>query len=78
MKGVLKRSNSIIFSAVLNYGVENFSLTILEYCLPEEQFKREEYYIKTLQPEYNILQKAPGGRGRPPGASPPGAPLVLL
>ena len=58
MKGVLKRSNSIIFSAILKHGLENFSLSILEYCLPEEQFKREDYYLTTLQPEYNILQKA--------------------
>ena len=63
MKGVLKRSNSIIFSAILKSGIENFSLTILEYCLPEEQFEREEYYITTLQPEYNILQKAGSSLG---------------
>jgi len=63
MQGVLKRSNSIIFSAVLNYGIENFSLTILEYCLPDEQFEREDYYIKTLQPKYNILQKAGSSLG---------------
>jgi len=43
--------------------VENFSLTILEYCLPDERFEREDYYIKTLQPEYNILQKAGSSLG---------------
>lgn len=63
MMGVLKRSNSIIFSAILKSGIGNFSLTILEYCLPEEQFQREDYYITTLQPEYNILQKAGSSLG---------------
>jgi group I intron endonuclease len=59
MQGVLKRSRSIIFSAILKHGLENFSLTILEYCLVEELLEREDYYITTFKPEYNILQKAP-------------------
>ena len=59
MTGVLKRSNSNIFSAILKTGIENFSLTVLEYCLPEKQFEREEYYLNQLKdyPKYNILEK---------------------
>jgi len=63
MQGVLKRSRSIIFSAILKQGLESFSLTILEYCLEEELLEREDYYITTLKPEYNILQKAGSSLG---------------
>lgn len=63
MQSVIKRSQSIIFSAILNYGLENFSLSILEYCLEEERFEREEYYINMLRPQYNILQKAGSSSG---------------
>jgi hypothetical protein len=31
-------------------------LDILEYCLPDEIFKREQYYIDNLKPSYNILK----------------------
>lgn len=31
--------------------------------MPEDQFERENYYITTLQPEYNILQKAGSSLG---------------
>lgn len=44
--------------ALLKYGHENFTLTILEYCLPEKCLKRKDYYIDLLKPEYNILPKA--------------------
>lgn len=63
MQGVLKRSKSIIFSAILTHGIGNFSLSILEYCLAEEQFEREDYYINMLRPKYNILQKAGSSLG---------------
>jgi len=33
-------------------------LEILEYCLPEDVIKREQYYMDILQPEYNILRVA--------------------
>ena len=63
MQGVLKRSRSIIFSAILKHGLDNFSLTIVEYCLPEEQFKREDYYLTKFKPGYNILKKANSSLG---------------
>lgn len=66
MQGVLKRSKSIIFSAILKNGLDNFSLTILEYCLEEELLEREDFYITTLKPEYNILQKAGSSLGYKP------------
>lgn len=48
-----------ICRALLKYGYSNFSLAILEYCKVEDLFKREEYYFRLLNPEYNIC-KEPG------------------
>ena len=58
MENALKRSNSHIYRALLKYGYENFSLTILEYCEPEKCIEREDYYLCSLPHEYNILPKA--------------------
>jgi len=58
MEDALKRSNSHIYRALLKNGYENFSLTILEYCSPEQCIEREDYYLCSLPHEYNILPKA--------------------
>lgn len=50
--------NSIICRALLKNGHSNFSLDILEYCEPKVVIEREQYYIDTLKPEYNILKRA--------------------
>ena len=50
--------NSIICRALLKNGHSNFSLEILEYCEPNVVIEREQYYIDTLEPEYNILKTA--------------------
>jgi hypothetical protein len=63
MKGALKRSKSIIYSTILKHGLENFSLSILEYCSPDKLLEREQYYIDLLEPEYNILTKAGSSLG---------------
>jgi group I intron endonuclease len=52
----VKRS-IIIHRALLKYGYKNFRLDILEYCEPDVLIKREQYYIKILKSEYNILKK---------------------
>lgn len=36
------------------YGSENFEFIIIEFCIKEETLIREQYYIDTLKPEYNI------------------------
>jgi len=46
----------IIYRALLKYGYKNFSLDILEYCEPDVLIKREQYYIKIIKLEYNILK----------------------
>ena len=55
MEDVLNRSNSHIYRALLKNGYSNFSLTILEYCEPEQCLEREKYYIY-LGAEYNIVK----------------------
>ena len=52
------RWDGLIARALLKYGYSNFKLEILEYCLPEDVIKREQYYMDILQPEYNILRVA--------------------
>ena len=42
----------------MKYGYSKFSLDIFEYCEPGVLIKREQYYIDTLKPEYNILKIA--------------------
>ena len=50
--------SSLICRALLKYGYSAFSLEILEYCNKEDIISREQYYIDTLNPEYNILKVA--------------------
>jgi len=51
----LERDNSMpICLALLKYGYSKFSLGILEYCEPSEVLTREKYYLKLLNPQYNI------------------------
>lgn len=52
----------VICAALLKYGYSNFSLEILEFCKKEDTISRENYYLKLLKPEYNIVQIA----GLPP------------
>jgi len=50
--------NSIICRALLKHGHKNFKLEILCYCEPKNVLLLEQYYINSLNPEYNILQVA--------------------
>jgi group I intron endonuclease len=56
LEGSLIRGRSHIYSAILKDGLENFSLSILEYCEAEKCIEREGYFIKLLVPAYNIIQ----------------------
>ena len=57
------RKNSLIHKALLKYGYSNFKLEILEYCGREDAIKREQYFIDTFKPEYNILKVAGSALG---------------
>jgi group I intron endonuclease len=47
-----------IYRALIKHGYSNFSLEILEYCEPSKCLEREDFYISSRKPEYNINQKA--------------------
>jgi group I intron endonuclease len=57
------KGNSIINSALLKYGYSNFSFEILEYCEKNIVLEREQYYLDTLNPAYNILKVAGSNSG---------------
>jgi hypothetical protein len=58
-----RNKNMPICRALLKYGYSNFSLEILEYCLPSDVISREQYYLDLLKPEYNILKIAGSSLG---------------
>ena len=49
--------------AILKHNLENFSLDILEYCLPKDVIKREQYYLDIYKPIYNTLKIAGSSSG---------------
>lgn len=59
----IKKDNSKIYNSILKNGFSNFKLEILEYCELSVLNEREQYYIDTLNPEYNILKFARSFRG---------------
>jgi len=56
LKKEILKNRSLISNSLLEYGYSNFSLDIMEYCEPKLLMHREQYYIDTLDPEYNILK----------------------
>jgi group I intron endonuclease len=48
----------MIYKALLKNGYSSFSLYILEYCDSKDLINREQYYLDSLKPEYNILKTA--------------------
>lgn len=63
MKSHLLKNKNNIYSAILKYGHSNFSLEILEYCKSNLTVSREQYYLDTMNPEYNIMKIACGASG---------------
>ena len=55
MNYALQQSKSFICSAIIKYGLNNFSLEILEYCESDKLLIREKYYIDRGA-EYNIIK----------------------
>ena len=52
------KRNMLIHKALLKYGYSVFKLDILEFCNKDEVIVREQHYLDSLKPEYNILKKA--------------------
>jgi group I intron endonuclease len=63
LKRSVLKGKSLINNSLLKYGYCNFSLDIIEYCESSILIKREQYYIDTLNPEYNILKRAGSSLG---------------
>lgn len=66
-KGKHKNIHPILWKAYDKYGIENFSVEIIEMLNGktfEEILEREEYYIQSLNPEYNVC-KFPTQGGKP-------------
>lgn len=57
------KNKSIIYKALLKYGYHKFSLGILEYCDINVLIEREQYYMDSLKPEYNICKIAGSSLG---------------
>jgi group I intron endonuclease len=51
-------SNIPLQRAFEKYGIENFTLVIVEYCDPILLIEREQFYMDLLNPNYNILRVA--------------------
>lgn len=54
----------VIYRALLKYGYSKFSFTILEYCDSDVLLEREQHYIDTLKPEYNVCSTAGSTLGK--------------
>lgn len=56
-------ASSIIVRAIVQYGLENFYLIILELTEKDNLLIREQYYIDEFKPKYNILKLAANSLG---------------
>lgn len=66
-EGTKRNMHPILWAAYNKYGIENFKVEIIEILdgkTSYEILEREEYYIHTLNPEYNIC-KFPTCGGKP-------------
>lgn len=53
----------IISKALIKHGYTNFTLEILEYSNKDQVIDREQYYLNSLLPVYNILKTAGSSLG---------------
>ena len=63
---LLNEKSMPINVALLKYGYQNFTLTILEICDRDSLMFREKHFFEVYSPEYNIL-KTPGSPSRGSG-----------
>jgi group I intron endonuclease len=59
----LARTNNLIHKAIIKHKHHNFSLYILEYCDLDNLIAREQFYLDSLTPPYNILTVAGSSLG---------------
>jgi group I intron endonuclease len=59
-----KHRNIHLQRAYNKYTASLFKFEIVEFCEPEIAVEREQFYLDTLKPRYNINPEASGSRGR--------------
>lgn len=52
------RASSPVIRAIVKYGYINFCFVILETCLPEFVLEREQFWLDSLKPAYNLSPTA--------------------
>jgi len=52
------QSNVLLQNAINKYNLQDFIFVIFEYCETDKLLSREQYYLDTLEPEFNILKIA--------------------
>lgn len=52
-----KHDNPHLQNSWNKYGEDNFDYSVVEICDESIQYEREQYYIDTMHPEYNIAEK---------------------
>lgn len=57
------RSNILLQNAINKYNLQDFVFVVFEFCEPEKLLSREQFYIDSLKPEFNILQIAGSALG---------------
>jgi len=62
-ENALRKNKMLISLAIIKHSIENFSLYILEYCSSKDVIEREQYYLDTYKPIYNILKTAGSSLG---------------
>lgn len=60
-----KAHNAHLQASWDKYGAQSFDYGVLCYCSPEERFEKEQYYISTLKPEYNLTLNVVANTGHP-------------
>lgn len=51
-----KHNNKYMQNSFNKWGIENFTFEVLYYCNPDELDYYEQYYVDTLNPEFNVLR----------------------
>ena len=62
--GNVQNGTHVLARAFRKYGVENFSLEVLEKCSRSKLAEREAFYVSALNPEYNMTDGGLGNPGR--------------
>lgn len=60
-----KHANPILQNAYNKYGADSFIVSIIEECSEDTILQREQYYINTLIPAYNITKEVINNRPSP-------------